>query len=528
MPTESQAVDEILLRLEAMRRQRGPRSSRIAFSRVLTGLDEYIGNPAWTDGSDVVGSAFQRAVKGSDRRRLGQFITPIRLGRVMARWLLEIEPEVLLDPGCGSGSLLIAAMHEDVGQSRLIGVDVDPLAVEMAKCNVRLRSMGNVDIQLSDFLLEDPPERPNAVICNPPYTRHHDISATRKSAIHRGFARRLGLDLHRTSSLHVLFLVRAIEISAPGARLAFITPSHWLDKSYAAAIKRFVLDEAHINSIINLPAGELVFDRAITSASITLIEKGGRRRSTRIVQSPTSKESELHKATARGGARIVLKSEDKWGRPRTRPVVGGVPLSELAHVHRGIATGCNAFFVLSEERRRELRIAHCSVRPCLASPKLLTGPEVSLETLRELPNDARRWLFLPTRVRSRGPIADYLSIGVSDYGVLTRNLVQQREQVGRKWYQLAADVPAPIVVTYINQGAARIVRNSANAIPLNNWLRIIPKPGVDVDKLLFELTRPEVSREIRSHGREYGNGMWKLEPSDLLGVHVADVNIDQS
>jgi len=78
-------------------------------------------------------------------------------------------------------------------------------------------------------------------------------------------------------------------------------------------------------------------------------------------------------------------------------------------------------------------------------------------------------------------------------------------------------------VTYINQGAARFVRNDANAIPLNNWLRIIPKPGVDARKLLFELTQPGVSREIRSRGRNYGNGMWKLEPSDLLGVHIPNL-----
>jgi len=84
----------------------------------------------------------------------------------MARWLLEREPEVLFDPGCGSGSLLIAATHEGVGQSRLIGVDVDPLAVEMAKCNVQIRSMSNVEIRLSDFLFEDPPDRPDAIICN--------------------------------------------------------------------------------------------------------------------------------------------------------------------------------------------------------------------------------------------------------------------------------------------------------------------------------------------------------------------------
>ena len=40
-----------------------------------------------------------------------------------------------------------------------------------------------------------------------------------------------------------------------------------------------------------------------------------------------------------------------------RPNMKGAELSEFASVHQGIATGCNAFFVQMEERRRGLNIS---------------------------------------------------------------------------------------------------------------------------------------------------------------------------
>jgi adenine-specific DNA-methyltransferase len=495
---------------------------RTAFTLALSNLDPYAGNPAWTDGHDVIGSAYERAIDGSHRRRLGQFFTPIRVGRVMARWLLESDPRVLLDPGCGSGSLLIAAEHERVGTTTFVGIDVDPLAIDMARRNADLRSMKRTDLQIADFFRYEPETPPDAIICNPPYTRHHAISSTKKDAIHRGFVSRLGIQFYRSSSLHVLFLVRALEISAPDARLAFVTPSTWLDKNYAAAVKQYLLEHAHVHSIVSMPANELIFDQALTTASITLIEKGDSKgRTTRMAQSPSSSAKDLRATfTANGAARVQLHSHDKWSQAASPLRKTGVALGELASVHRGIATGCNAFFVLSEVRRRELGISECSLRFCLPSPKAFRSSEITEDMLRGMPVSAKRWLLKPTRVRAEGPLASYLASGLVDFDVRSRTLVQQRENSGRKWYDIPTDVEAPIVVTYINQSSARFVRNRVAGIPLNNWLRIIPKDGVDSEALFKVLTQMSMQSEIRSRGRNYGQGMWKIEPSDMLSVRI--------
>jgi hypothetical protein len=187
-------------------------------------------------------------------------------------------------------------------------------------------------------------------------------------------------------------------------------------------------------------------------------------------------------------------------------------------VRRGAATGCNRFFVLSEEGRKLHRIAVCSVLPCLTSPSQMMMTEVTLDSLEALPDSTPRWLLFPRRPHAVGPLADYLRLGQDSLGVLDRYLVQIRKRAHRPWYQVEIDFDAPIVMTYFNRGDVRFVRNRARAVPLNNWLAIQPLEGVDSEALLAVLRGPGISKALRRDAREYGNGLWKAEPSEVMAL----------
>src|SRR5438046_932804 len=78
------AEDAITSLVEAARRRAGsddPEARRQAFSTVLAKLrvpPEAL--PAWCDGLDVVGSAYERLLSRSERRDLGQLYTPFWAG----------------------------------------------------------------------------------------------------------------------------------------------------------------------------------------------------------------------------------------------------------------------------------------------------------------------------------------------------------------------------------------------------------------------------------------------------------------
>lgn len=503
-------------------RRNGAQTDRDAFRSSLAVLPGLASGPAWADGRDVVGEAYQRVVSASARRNFGQFFTPLWVGRAMAHWLLSEPTQTVLDPGCGSGSLLIASALERANdQVRLLGLDSDPLAVQMAETTRAIRAIKAMEVRATNFLLDPLAAEPDAVICNPPFTRHHDVAPGLKRSIHEGFEERLGLRLSRLSSLHVLFLVRALEVSSADARLAFITPSHWLEMAYGKEVKRFLMGQARVEAIVNFPAEHLLFPGVRTTAAITLIRKGAEPGPTRILECDGLAAAASFIASGlREKARerdVRLDAQSDWtGRPR--PTAPGIRLRELAVVQRGVATGHNSYFVFSERRRKELELNRCCCRPCLASPRHFEANEMSIEDLEEFGDEVPRWLFAPSRERSSGPLRRYLDLGAEELGVTERALVASRIKAGRRWFEVKVPRTAPILFSYFNRPAARFVRNYAEAVPLNSWLVIHPREGIDVEALFELLSSAEVTARLKDGARVYGKGLWKLEPSQLLDV----------
>ena len=487
---------------------------------------------AWRDGVNVVGTAYERLFTGKERRDKGQFFTPFWAGEVMAAWVFDDQVGLALDPGCGSGGLLIAAArHPKRRGARLLGIDVDPLAVAMLEANIRLRRLKGVEALQGNFLLEDLGESPQAILCNPPYSRHHAIPAKEKRRIHAGFEKRLGIRFNRLAALHVLFLVRAIEVAGDNARIAFITPCDWLDVGYGKTVKEFLLGQVQVDAIVLIEESHLFFEGVLTTAAITLMRKtkptSEPTKVVRVTPSPELPNPKLIVDALAG--RIALdeaKEENvkldpatKWSRPAAKPQ-SGKALASVARVRRGIATGANSFFVISERERRRLGIPVEQLKPCITSPRVFSGTELTAEVMDALDDDVPRWLVNcpnPDEPKRDTPLGRYLRKGAGkklriNKGYLARN----REP----WHRLEQRPNAPILFTYFNRDAPRFVRNRCGAVPLNNWLVIEPHEGIGPDALYRALQSESIRGQLDGARRIYGGGLWKLEPSELLDVRV--------
>lgn len=117
-------------------------------------------------------------------------------------------------------------------------------------------------------------------------------------------------------------------------------------------------------------------------------------------------------------------------------------------------------------------------------------------------------------------MVSYLRRGRTEFRVRDRTLVRLREKAGRKWFEVELDLTAPILFRYFNVSHARFVRNIAEAAPLNNWLLIQPKGGVDADELFVLLQEVGRSMAVEDESRHYGKGLWKLEPRELRDLRL--------
>jgi adenine-specific DNA-methyltransferase len=535
----SQAIRELVARVEH-EAAAASGDARAALAQELLAADEAASadatvRAAWADGTDVPGTAYEQLLPIVARRARGQFQTPLWAAEIMGLWLLSQPTRTLFDPAVGSARLLFRAFERGPHKpERLVGWDIDELCATMAALNLRLRHVPNYTLSVADFLLDDARLRedglinnpPDATTANPPFTRHQGLDPELKEAIHLNIEEKTGLRLSRRAGLHALFLVRALALAAPQGRLAFITPAGWFDSDYGKAIKRFISEQARVEAIVLIGGRRDFFDGVQTTAAITLLRKGGTPAPTRLIRLGARRPPVTDVLAAIRGEdgplkarEVQLRPEARWSRRTVRLPSTGTALSELARVRRGIATGYNRFFAISEERRQELNLGRRVLHPCLYRPRYVRGDAITQDDLDRLDDSLPRWLLRPPadqRDDSDDPLGRYLAYGRDELGAHERHLTSTR----KPWFRVEERGGCEIVLPYMNLDDAYFIRNRAGAIPLNNFHVIEPHDGVDADELWAALNGEAVLRQLRRLGRDYGRGLWKIEPGDLCRVRV--------
>ena len=93
----------------------------------------------------------------------------------------------------------------------------------------------------------------------------------------------------------------------------------------------------------------------------------------------------------------------------------------------------------------------------------------------------------------------------------------------KKWYSIEQREPAPVVCTYMSRSDEqpfRFVRNKSKAVVTTAYLCLYPCSALtdgELDEICMSLNNIAPSTLINS-GREYGGGLRKLEPKELLSV----------
>ena len=97
----------------------------------------------------------------------GEVYTPPVLAAWVARLLaqsLSVRDGVVLDPACGDGELICAAMEQIPGLTKGRGLDISPMAVEAASGRHK-----NIQAYVTDAITSEADEDIDAVIMNPPW-----------------------------------------------------------------------------------------------------------------------------------------------------------------------------------------------------------------------------------------------------------------------------------------------------------------------------------------------------------------------
>ena len=495
---------------------------------------------------DMLGRLYEELVPQEERRRLGEFYTPKPIAEFMVAWAIRDGNAAVLDPGVGSGTLLVEAVRRLRAMGvkrpveRVVGVDVNPLAVLMASLNLlRVEPGSRPRVLLADFFDHSPLTLGyfTSVVCNPPYTRHHELSPEYKERIARIVERETGFKVSRLSSLYLHFFLHASTFLGEEGRLAFITPSEWMEAGYGRPL-RLLLKRMRLRAILLFREDALAFPGVLARACITLAERGGpagRALLLKLHEWPTTSELlETVEEGREGGlgwgrAKFVdpelLDPNSSWTPLFERawtPPPGTVELGRLARVVRGIATGANEFFLLSESDARRWGIEQEFLKPAVPNARSLT----KLGCLIFKPGD---WDFLRAKGermylfwcrKRRGELEGtralkYIERG-EESGYHQRYLTKHRSE----WWWLEEREPPDAFLIYMFRRGLRAILNEAKVLAPNTLHCVYFREKRYVKAVLAYLNS-SVALELAQH-RVYGGGMRKIEPREAERIPVPD------
>ena len=498
-----------------------------------------------------------RTVEGAERRRrilqvaldaekgaamrnhMGQFATPPALAVDILRYARaqfgKRERVRFIDPAIGTG-VFYSALLDAFPKARVraaMGYEIDPRYGIHA---LDLWAGRGLDVRVEDFTRAIPPvatELFNLLICNPPYVRHHHVLTVEKRRLRRLALDACGIEISGLAGLHCYFLGLGHAWMARGGLAGWLLPSEFMDVNYGVSVKRYLLDAVTLLHIHRFDPNDVQFSDARVSSAVVWF---------RNAPPPIGHEVRF----THGGSlarpnheRLVpadtLRCDSKWTHyPMTAPrgAVDGPVLGDYFTIKRGLATGNNAYFILSPHEIELHKLPLEAFKPILPSPRYLRGTEVLGDRNGNPVLDRRLFLLDPpweeAEIRERHPaLWAYLERGKAN-GVAERYLCRHRSP----WYSQERRPPAPFVCTYLGRDDTaggrtfRFILNTSKATAANAYLMLYP--NVEIQRAL--LGTPALTRRIwaclnqlspqamRGEGRVYGGGLHKLEPRELGNV----------
>lgn len=481
-----------------------------------------------------------------ERNQLGQFATPPALALDIIRYLEPLMKETpinFLEPAIGTGAFY-SALLQTFGEAHVgkaLGFDIDERFVEAAN---RLWRETPLEVVRQDFTTVSPPwfegERFNLIVANPPYVRHHHLESKDKVRLQHQVKNLTGYHVSQLAGLYCHFLLLSYAWMETGGWACWLIPSEFMDVNYGQAIKMFLLKEVTLLRIHRFDESATQFSDALVSSAVVVFrkEKPDLDHKVEFTHGGTMTKPERCRIVAAAD----LDAAGKWTRygrdePLKRQNLEQLRVGELFDIRRGLATGDNAFFVLTPATIEQWELPESCLTPILPSPRYLKTEHVKADA--DGKPELAKPLFL---VNCSLPEA----VVEAEHPELWRYLQHGKEcevhegylcKSRNPWYMQEKRPAAPLLCTYMGRSRTeganpfRFILNESEATAANSYLMLYPtkkmrtlersNPNIykDVWQTLSNLSRLELINE----GRVYGNGLHKLEPKELANVVLTDL-----
>lgn len=456
----------------------------------------------------------------------GQVFTPCKLADFLGDLCVaELRsPRTVLEPAIGHG-LLVHKLLERTGPLDVVGVDTDPLMIDLSR---RLLSRGCNRLSLinHDFLALENHDFPfgkfDIILSNPPY-----VSAREISRLDSYLERFSWLDMTRETNLYCFFLLRCLELLDTDGVLTFLIPATFMGATFAAPIRELLATKYSLEGVFHIPlsGAQQVFSNSIISAMVIVVRNSA----------PPNPFPKVGRIDTWDGLDAIIREIRRqspnppliakrrvefldpvgWG-----PVLFDiglerdrlVPLDSLYEVFRGLETGHDAFFTLSSKEVRTWGLSDEEVLPIIPSARTVRDHIFTDDDHRRILEEGHAgYLFAPSHPLSNSARV-YIERG-EELGVHSRSTPSLRN----RWYEVNLGSPYPLLIKRMYRDSVQLILNDSQSHTLTQFIGLRARfGGRSALKALLSYSLTQYGQAaFLAPSLDCGRGLRKLE---LLGV----------
>lgn len=471
----------------------------------------------------------------------GGYYTSAQVAEWLCEWAIQSADDTVLEPSCGDGAFLGAAVQRllSLGATPakivrcLTGVEI--IAAEAQAATERLRpDLGKAADKIvcnSDFFgwwqSTDQPAF-DVILGNPPFIRYQSFPEP-----HRARAMAImgdqGLKPNRLTNIWVPFVVAATASLKPGGRLALVLPAELLQVTYAAQLRSYLTD--HFERIDVIACNELFFENAEQEV-VLLLADGALAAATedntcRVALTAADTVADITDVKPallleRAEPKIMRHDSEKWLKyfldnrqisfmRALRDAEITTSMSTHASIDVGVVTGKNEFFVLSTDQIEDFGLEGYTT-PLVSRSVQLKGSQLGKADWRSLAADGNRVHLLNISKEQASKLSAKLRRYIED-GERKDFHKGYKCSIREPWYLVPSVwVPDGFAFRQIYD-FPRMVLNASGATSTDTIHRM-RSHGAKPERVIANTYTWLTAASAEIEGRSYGGGVLELEPTE--------------
>ena len=196
--------------------------------------------------------------------------------------------------------------------------------------------------------------------------------------------------------------------------------------------------------------------------------------------------------------------------------------TKFGRFSRGIATGANQYFTLTEDEKNKYNLSNIYLLPCITKANQSKDILFTKKNFNQLRRDNKKIYLFNGENKNNNFCIDYIKRG-EELGINQKYLTKNRDP----WYSLEKREVAKIWSSVFGRKGLKFIWNGTNCLNLTCFHGFHPtEAGKKYLNIFFLYLNTDTAKKLfDKEKREYGNGLEKFEPNDMNKSLIIDFDL---